>query len=135
MRNVFSTLLLVVLFIGCGGDEESSVPAVFLNATPTNGSTVTAMGGVLLKFNKRPENVKIEPSLQFYVGDEISKRKKTPHLANIRLPAMLDSSVLILGPLATPDRVSTIKVYWGTERPQQFVSLGYFVQGPDRGPD
>ena len=131
MRNVLYVLLRVVLFIGCGGDEESSAPAVFLNATPTNGSKVTAMGGILLRFNKRPEHVKIEPSLQFHVGDEISKRKKPPHLANVRLTGMLDSSVLIIGPPATPDHVSSIKIYWGTEDPQQLVILSYITWGPD----
>lgn len=98
MRNVCVYLLkslLIIFFIGCekmipsleeplvplwkeslyegsftDDSQEPIRPAVLIEVAPTNCSIVQGIGGIVLSFNKKPENFKTDPPLEFYFADE-----------------------------------------------------------------
>ena len=179
-------LLLVGLFIGCDkmlpNWEESLVPlwqersykefsfddfkelpgpAVLMEVSPTNRSIVQGIYGLVLSFNKKPQNFKTKPPMEFCFADEIKTKLGDTHLQNFRELETFagifyppDASVYLIGSpeileedhstllieaywadvrsqLPTDGSVSLIDIYWGTESPQQHTRLGYILTGPE----
>ena len=114
-----------------------SGPAILIDVLPKNGSVARAGGGIAVKFNKRPENLKIDPPLQFHFIDENFPREVKRHLMrwgnNFKqstIPFRFYNGVYISGPPKDPKvdiDVRIIDLYWGPEYAQQSARLIYTV--------
>ena len=126
------------------GIEVPPGPAILLQLTPKNHSTLDMwVGGIVLIFNKEPENFKTDPPLDFcFVHEAESKfgkgaRQTLDHLE------MSDGHTTPFSPIGAAvyisvpdsigrgsrleDRFWIFEASWGTEIPQRTVRLTYVL--------
>jgi hypothetical protein len=152
MRNVniylLKILLLVGLFIGCDkmlpNWEKPLVPlweplsyeeiptaievpegsAILIQTVPTNRAITQHVGGIVLEFDKEPENFKTDPPLESYFADEVDSQLEEWHHQNVlrlRLEgadSLLNPYVYIIGAptIRDEDRIKRLlSDYWGPD--------------------
>ena len=116
-RTLF--ILLIAIFIGCGGDAEPPTPAVLQEITPPR-SIMPVNTSIVLKFDKKPVNFATDWANGYRYGSDIAENARIPYAM-----ARTDRFVLIRGPLRIP--VTEIKIFWGATEPQETGTLGYIV--------
>lgn len=121
-----------------------SKPATLLNSTPTGYSALRAFGCIVLEFDKKPENFKTQPALEFCSVDEAEHQFGAAQrtLKHLR---MAEGAVTPFFPLGyamyisapadrfqssrTEDRYWVFEASWGEAAPRHAIRLLYIFSG------
>lgn len=114
--------------------EGPSKPATLLNSMPKGYSALQAFGCIILEFDKKPENFKTQPALEFCFANEVKHQFGESDLQNLQrlmtsndTVANLETTLYIRVPEVRPkkpeDPVWIFDAFWGTTVPPTTVPL------------
>lgn len=114
--------------------EGPSAPATLLNSMPKGYSALQAFGCIVLEFDKKPEDFKTQPPLEFCFANEVKRQFGEIDLQNLQglmtsndTVANLETTLYIRVPDVRPkkpeDTVWIFDASWGTTVPPTTVPL------------